>query len=119
MRILRYIGTGVGILASTAALAGTASASVTPANRDQVAVAPDASAARPNIASDCFGGYISATWAWGTCKGESGGWGGFALTVQCYYWHANTVYGNAPHTVYASCPSWSHITKISVYPAAF
>jgi hypothetical protein len=69
-------------------------------------------------ASDCFGGYINATWAWGTCKAESGGYGGFAVTVQCYYWGANTSYGTVPETIYSHCPSWSHITSISIYPWA-
>ena len=70
-------------------------------------------------AYNCYGGYINANWAWGTCKGATNGWGGFSVTVQCYYWGANTVYGNAPQTIYASCPGWSHITRIIVKPAAF
>lgn len=70
-------------------------------------------------AYNCYGGYINANWAWGTCKGSSNGWGGFSLTVQCYYWGANTVYGTAPQTIYSSCPSWSHITRIIVQPASF
>jgi hypothetical protein len=77
--------------------------------------------AQPAAASayNCYGGYINANWAWGTCKGATNGWGGFSLTVQCYYWGANTVYGNAPQTIYASCPSWSHVTRIIVQPADF
>lgn len=70
-------------------------------------------------AYNCYGGYINANWAWGTCKGASNGWGGFALTVWCYAWGANTVYGNAPQTVYSHCPWWSHITAYRVYPTSF
>jgi hypothetical protein len=77
---------------------------------------PEPAAAR---ASNCFGDWIWHNWAYGTCKGASNGWGGFSLTVQCEWWGANTVYGFAPQTIYASCPGWSRVTWISVQPAAF
>jgi hypothetical protein len=70
-------------------------------------------------AYNCYGGYINSNWAWGTCKGASNGWGGFALTAQCWAWGANTVYGNAPQTIYSHCPWWSHITRIIVQPSGF
>jgi hypothetical protein len=61
--------------------------------------------------SNCSSGYNTATKAWGTCRSGSGIW---SLTVQCWYWGANTAYGNGPGTIYATCPSWSHITKITL-----
>jgi hypothetical protein len=59
--------------------------------------------------SNCSSGYVNATMAWGTCRSGSGSW---SLTVQCYYWGANTAYGNGPGSIYATCPGWSHITSI-------
>src|ERR1700691_3519278 len=111
-KILKVIGASAAFLASTTVLTGTAFASVAPAGGRETAVTPA-------TASSCSHGYVTATEAWGTCKNESGGWGGFALTVQCYYWGANTSYGNVPQTIYSTCPSWSHITSISVSPSAF
>lgn len=68
-------------------------------------VASPASAAVYN----CSKGYVNGDLAWGTCNSGSGSW---SLTVQCYYWGANTAYGNGPGSIYAGCPSWSHITNI-------
>lgn len=59
--------------------------------------------------SNCSSGYVDGRKAWGTCTSGSGSW---SLTVQCYYWGANTAYGNGPGTIYATCPNTSHITKI-------
>lgn len=101
VRLARRAGATLGV-AAVAAAAGAA-AFTTPASASVY---------------NCRGGYVSATTAWGTCS-NGGGWNGFSLTVQCYYWGANTVYGNAPGTLYASCPSWSHVTRIIVQPAAF
>ncbi|HEY1915460.1 MAG TPA: hypothetical protein VGH27_07785 [Streptosporangiaceae bacterium] len=92
-----------------------AAAAVTLAGGIGIASAGPAAASAYN----CSKGYVSATKAWGTCSSESGGWGGFELTVQCYYWGANTSYGNVPNTIWSTCPSWSHITSISIAPAAF
>ena len=80
-----------------------------------VALAAPASAS----ASDCHGGLVNATKAWGQCRSASGGWGGFTLTVNCYAYPQQTSYGQAPQTIWASCPSWSHVTGIFVVPAAF
>lgn len=59
--------------------------------------------------SGCSKGYVNANKAWGTCTSGSGAW---SLTVQCYFWGANTAYGNGPGSIYATCPSASHITDI-------
>jgi hypothetical protein len=61
--------------------------------------------------SGCSHGYVSATKAWGTCTNGTGSW---SLTVQCYYWGANTAYGYGPGSIYATCPGWSHITSITL-----
>ena len=79
------------------------------------ATAPAASAA----ASNCSGGLVNATKAWGQCRSASGGWGGFKLTVNCYYYPQQTSYGQAPNTIWASCPGWSHVTGVFVEPAAY
>lgn len=63
----------------------------------------------PAAVSHCSDGYVNGDKAWGTCRSGSGSW---SLTVQCYYWGANTAYGNGPGSIYASCPDWSHITSI-------
>lgn len=70
-----------------------------------LAVASPASAAVYN----CSKGLVNANLAWGTCNSGSGAW---SLTAQCYFWGANTAYGNGPGSIYASCPSWSHVTNI-------
>jgi hypothetical protein len=49
-----------------------------------------------------------------TCRG----WGHWRLTVQCYYWGANsagwiTQYGGAI-TSSATCPWWSYVTNVYV-----
>jgi hypothetical protein len=80
-----------------------------------VALAQPASASAYN----CSGGYVNATKAWGQCRNASRGWGGFRLTVNCYYYAQQTSYGQAPRTISASCPSWSHVTGIYVVPAAY
>jgi len=59
--------------------------------------------------SQCSKGYVDGQKAWGTCTTGSGSW---SLTVQCYYWGANTAYGNGPGSIYATCPNTSHITDI-------
>jgi hypothetical protein len=68
-------------------------------------------AASPAFAavSGCSHGYVNANKAWGTCTRGSGRW---SLTVQCFAWGANTAHGNGPGTIYATCPGWSHVTKI-------
>jgi len=71
-------------------------------------------------ASDCHGGLVNATKAWGQCRATvSNSWGGFKLTVNCYYYPQQTSYGQVPNTIWASCPSWSHVTGIFVEPAAY
>lgn len=59
--------------------------------------------------SNCSWGYNNAQTAWMTCRSGSGSWN---LKVQCYYAFAHTSYGNAPGTIYSSCPSRSYITRI-------
>jgi len=62
----------------------------------------------------CSDGLNNATQAWGTCTG-SGTW---RLTVDCYLWGANSTnwynQGGGTHSLYATCPSWSHVTSIYV-----
>ena len=71
-------------------------------------------------ATSCYGGLNTATTAWGTCKGKTqNSWGGFKLTVNCYYYPQQTSYGQVPQSIYASCPGWSHVTGIDVAPAAY
>jgi hypothetical protein len=76
-----------------------------------VTVIPMAATAAPASAavSNCSQGFNNATTAWGTCDSGSGSW---SLTAQCYDWGANTAYGNGPGSIYATCPSWSHVTNI-------
>jgi hypothetical protein len=59
--------------------------------------------------SNCSQGYNNANTAWGHCDSGSGSW---SLTVQCYYEGAHTSYGSGPGSIYASCPSPSHVTNI-------
>lgn len=80
-----------------------------------VAAAAPASA----TAQDCHGGLVNATKAWGQCRSYTGSWGGFELIVNCYYYPQRVSYGMAPNTIWASCPSWSHVTGVYVVPAAF
>lgn len=88
---------GSGALALTLGLAG--------------ATAGAAHAAQPDSLYSCSHGLNTATTAWGTCSG-SGTW---RLTADCYYWSAATTsWYNQPggtHTLYVSCPSWSHVTS--------
>jgi hypothetical protein len=70
-------------------------------------------------AYNCYAGLVNATKAWGQCRNASGGWGGFKLTVNCYFYPQQTSYGQAPQTIWASCPSWSHVTGIYITPASF
>jgi len=73
-------------------------------------IPPLATAAPASAAvSNCSYGYNNANTAWGHCDSGSGSW---SLTVQCYYEGAHTSYGNGPGSIYASCPSPSHITNI-------
>lgn len=58
--------------------------------------------------SNCSSGLNNATQAWGHCSSGSGSW---TLTVQCYFWGANTAYGWGPGSIYATCPSWSHVSN--------
>ncbi|MEA2369623.1 MAG: hypothetical protein QOH12_17 [Solirubrobacteraceae bacterium] len=75
------------------------------------AVIPTLATAAPASAavSNCSYGYNNANTAWGHCDSGSGSW---TLTVQCYYEGAHTSYGTDPGSIYASCPSPSHITNI-------
>jgi hypothetical protein len=61
--------------------------------------------------SGCSHGYVNANMAWGTCTTGSGHW---SLTVQCYFWGANTAYGNGTGSIYATCPAASHVTNITL-----
>ena len=99
------VRTKVGIAVTAAALAAGGS----------IALASPASASAYN----CYGGFVNANKAWGQCRNASGGWGGFRLTVNCYYYPQQTSYGQAPQTIWASCPGWSHVTGIFVVPAAY
>jgi hypothetical protein len=62
----------------------------------------------------CSHGLNNATQAWGTCTG-SGTW---RLTVDCYLWGANSTnwyeQGGGTHSLYAVCPSWSHVTSVYI-----
>lgn len=87
-----------------AAAVVVAGAAITPA----VVTAAPASAA----VSGCSHGYVDGHKAWGTCTKGSGSWN---LTVQCYYWGANTAYGSGPGTIYATCPNTSHITSVVLH----
>jgi hypothetical protein len=69
-------------------------------------------------AGNCRGGLNTATTAWGYCSYVGGPTytSAFKLTVNCYYYPQQSTYGTAGHTVYASCPGWSHVTGIFVNP---
>jgi|APMI01.1.fsa_nt_gi hypothetical protein len=58
----------------------------------------------------CSWGWIDGHKVWAYCNGS----GQFSVTAQCYYWGANTAYGTAPRTLYATCPNWSHVTNVIV-----
>jgi hypothetical protein len=79
--------------------------------------APSSASAAP---VNCRAGLVNAHTARGTCDAGMG-WQEFRLTVQCWWWGANTVYGfpGAYETIYTydTCPSWSHITSIYIGPA--
>jgi len=95
-------------------IASAAAAMVMTAGVSLVAAAP-ASA----TATDCHWGLVNATKAWGQCRSHTGSWGGFELVVNCYYYPQQRNYGMAPNTIWASCPSWSHVTYMNAFPAAF
>jgi hypothetical protein len=61
---------------------------------------------------NCSDGLNTATTAWGHCNqvGTPGYLDGFRLVVNCYYYPQQISYGSAGHSIYASCPSWSHVT---------
>ena len=61
---------------------------------------------------NCSDGLNTATTAWGHCNqvGTPGYLDGFRLVVNCYYYPQQISYGTAGHSIYASCPSWSHVT---------
>jgi hypothetical protein len=59
--------------------------------------------------SNCSDGLNNAQTAWGHCSSGGGSW---SLTVQCYYWGAQTSYGSGPGSIYASCPGGSYVTNI-------
>jgi hypothetical protein len=88
-------------LRAAAAAAVVATAAIVPT----VATTSPAAAA----VSNCSQGYNDANTAWGHCDSGSGSW---SLTVQCYYEGAHTSYGSGPGSIYASCPSPSHVTNI-------
>ncbi|MBS1868048.1 MAG: hypothetical protein JSS99_00110 [Actinobacteria bacterium] len=67
-------------------------------------------------AGNCRAGLVNATMAWGNCDVVAAGWNGYRLTVQCYFWGANSVVGFPGATTYATCPGWSHVTRILIYP---
>lgn len=82
------------------------------------AIVPEAASARP---TNCRAGLVTPSKAWGTCDVGSVGWQEFRLTVQCWWWGANTVYGfpgaYGPVYTYDTCPPWSHVTSIYIGPA--
>jgi hypothetical protein len=77
------------------------------------AVVPASASAR---VGQCWSGLVNYHMAWANCNVGSIGWQGYALTVQCYYWGANTAYGFPGGPTYATCPAWSHVTRIIVTP---
>ncbi len=79
-----------------------------------VVLASSASAQSGN----CSGGLNNATTAWGHCNqvGTPGYLDGFRLVVNCYYYPQRISYGTAGQSIYASCPSWSHVTAVYVQP---
>lgn len=56
---------------------------------------------------NCSTGLNNAHTAWGHCSSGSGWW---QLHVNCAFWSGRTSYANGPGSIYASCPSWSHVT---------
>lgn len=79
-----------------------------------LAGAPSASAQ----SGSCSDGLNTATTAWGHCNevGTRGYLDGFRLVVNCYYASQRISYGTAGQSIYASCPSWSHVTYRHVEP---
>lgn len=68
-------------------------------------------------AGSCSSGLNTATTAWGHCNVVSNnGQNGFRLVVNCYYYPQRISYGVAPQSIYASCPSWSHVTSEVAQP---
>jgi hypothetical protein len=63
-------------------------------------------------AGNCRSGLNTATTAWGYCSYVGGPtWtSAFRLVVGCYFYPQRVSYGVAGRTIYASCPSWSHVT---------
>jgi hypothetical protein len=77
-----------------------------------------APAAQANAGS-CTQGLNTATTAWGHCnRVTNNGYYGFRLVVNCYYYPQQISYGIAPQSIYASCPSWSHVTWEQAQPWA-
>ena len=66
----------------------------------------------------CSSGLNNATTAWGHCNqvGTPGYLDGFRLVVNCYYYPRRISYGSAGQSIYASCPSWSHVTSTLAQP---
>lgn len=58
--------------------------------------------------------WVSNKTGYATCSGS----GTFRVSVQCYYWGANTsspvTVNNSRATAQASCPSWSRVTRVIV-----
>jgi hypothetical protein len=70
-------------------------------------------------AGSCTQGLNTATTAWGHCnRVTNNGYYGFRLVVNCYYYPQQVSYGSAPQSIYASCPSWSHVTYEHAEPWA-
>ncbi len=69
-------------------------------------------------AGNCRAGLNTATTAWGHCDYVGGPTytSGFRLVVNCYYYSQQISYGVAGQSIYASCPSWSHVTWEQAQP---
>jgi hypothetical protein len=67
---------------------------------------------------NCSWGLNTATTAWGHCNqvGTPGYLDGFRLVVNCYFYPQQISYGSAGQSIYASCPSWSHVTWEQAQP---
>ncbi len=67
-------------------------------------------------AGNCTSGLNTATTASGHCDqvGTPGYLDGFRLVVNCYYYPQQISYGTAGQSIYASCPSWSHVSGVFV-----
>jgi hypothetical protein len=103
MNITKHRVTRAGATAVLAgAFAAAALGAAGPASADTAGV-------RPAAVGNCSHGLNTATKAWGTCTTGSGKW---TLTAQCFAWGANTANGNGPGSIYATCPSWSHVTNV-------